>query len=161
MALRAGPFETGQLVAGELELCCRDVLLDVLDRARARDRQHHGATGEQPGERHLPGRRVVRGCDLGDRPARLGQLAGGQRELRDEADALLLAVLEDVLGLTVDEVVAVLHRGHLEDLLRRLDLLDGDLGQAEVTDLALVLELLHQPELLLARDLGVDAVQLP
>src|SRR2546430_8333423 len=44
---------------------------------------------------------------------------------------------------------------------RRLDLLDGDLRQTEVADLALVLELSHEPELLLARDLGVDAVQLP
>src|SRR5262249_5421898 len=44
---------------------------------------------------------------------------------------------------------------------RRLDLLDGDLRQTEMADLALVLEFLHEPELLLARDLGVDAVQLP
>src|SRR5262249_39206491 len=51
--------------------------------------------------------------------------------------------------------------GDGEDLLRRLDLLDADLRQTEIADLALVLEFLHEPELLLARDLGVDAVQLP
>src|SRR5207244_3170129 len=97
----------------------------------------------QPGERDLAGRRVVRGRDLGYGAARLGQLAGGQREPRDEADALAPAMVEDVLGLPVNEVKEVLHGRDLEDLLRGLDLLDRDLGEAEVAHLSLVLELLH------------------
>src|SRR5690242_20172669 len=88
---------------------------------------------------------VARGL-LGHRAARLGEVARGEREPRDEADALLLAVLEDVLGLAGREVVEVLDRRDLEDLLGGLDLLDGDLGEAEVADEALVLHLLHDPE---------------
>jgi hypothetical protein len=42
-----------------------------------------------------------------------------------------------------------------------LDLLDRDLGEPDVADLALVLQLLEQAELLLARHVRVDAVQLP
>jgi len=76
-------------------------------------------------------------------------------------DALLLAVLQDVLGAAVGEVVEVLHGGDLDDLLRGLDLLDVHLGEADVADLALLLHLLEHAELLLARDVGVDAVQLP
>src|SRR5436305_6317519 len=160
-ALPTSLVETCELVGGELDVRGGDVLLEVLDRASAGDGKHHGAAGEQPGDRHLPRRRVVRGRDLGDRPARLSETAGGQREPRDEADAVGLAVVEHFFGLPVGEVVEVLHRGDLEDSLRRLDLLDGDLRQPEMADLALVLELLHEPELLLARHLGIDPVQLP
>ena len=100
----------------------------MLDAAGAGDRQHHGAAREQPGERDLAGCRGVRGCYVGERSARLGQLAGGQREPGDEADAVLLAVVDDFLGLAVGEVVEVLHGGHLEDLPGCFDVLDGDLG---------------------------------
>jgi hypothetical protein len=77
----------------------------MLDAAGAGDRQHHGAAGEQPGERDLAGCRGVRGCYVGERSARLGQLADGQREPGDEADAMLLAVVDDFLGLAAGEVV--------------------------------------------------------
>src|SRR4051794_6456799 len=153
--------ERRDLVLGELQVGAAHVLLEVLDGARAGDREHHLAALQEPREGDLARRRAVRLGDLGDRPARLGQLAGGQREPRDEADALLLAVVEDVLGLAVGEVVEVLDGGDLEDLLRGLDLVDRDLREPEMAHLALVLELLHDAELLLARDLRVDAVQLP
>src|SRR6516165_3448747 len=103
----------------------------------------------------------MRGRDLGDHPAPFGQIAGSQREPRNEPDPLRLAIVEDVISLSVREVVEVLHRGDVEDLLRCLDLLDRDLRQTEMADLALVLEFLHEPELLLAGNLRVDAVQLP
>lgn len=38
--------ESRYLVSGQLELRCRDVLVEVLDRARPRDREHHGAACE-------------------------------------------------------------------------------------------------------------------
>ena len=46
------------------------------------------------------------------------------------------------------------------DLLGGGQLLDGDLGQADVADLALVLQGLELADLVLERDVGVDAVQL-
>src|SRR4051812_8079545 len=82
----------GDFVVRELELSGGDVLLEMLDRPGAGDRQHHRRALQQPGQRDLPGGGVVRRRDLGDGAARLGQLAGRQREPRDEADALLLAV---------------------------------------------------------------------
>src|SRR5437763_12905805 len=90
----AALVETRDLLVAELELGRRDVLLEVLDRARPRDRQHHRAAGQQPRERDLARRRAVGLGDLGDRAAGLGELARGPREPGDEADALLLAVLE-------------------------------------------------------------------
>ena len=44
--------------------------------------------------------------DRRERAAGLGQLAGGQREPRDERDALALAVVQHVLGAAVGQVVA-------------------------------------------------------
>jgi hypothetical protein len=69
----------------------------VLDRAGARDRQHHGGAAQQPGQRELGVRRVVVLGDLVEQATGLGQVTRGDREPRDEADALALAVVEDVL----------------------------------------------------------------
>ena len=44
--------------------------------------------------------------------------------------------------------------------LGRRQLLDGDLGEADVADLALVLEGLQLADLVLQGEVGVDAVQL-
>ena len=80
---------------------------------------------QQPGERDLArASRSWRSAASASGAARLGEVAGGEREPRDEADALLLAVVEHVLGRAVGEVVDVLHRGDREDLLGGLDLLD-------------------------------------
>ena len=84
---------------------------------------------------------------VGDRAAGLGELARREREPRDEADALGLAVVQHVLGLPVGQVVEVLHGGDVEVLAGRLDLLHRDLGEADVADLALVLQLLEDAEL--------------
>ena len=72
------------------------------------------------------------------------------------------AVVEHVLGGAVGEVVEVLHATRSSAIvLRLLELLDADLGQADVPDLALVLQLRRarrpgRP----AGTVGVDAVQL-
>ena len=61
---------------------------------------------------------------------------------------------------TGGEVVHVLHRHDRRDLLRGLQLLDVDLGQADVADLALLLQRGELADLILERELVVDAVQL-
>ena len=58
---------------------------------------------------------------------------------------------QDVLGLAGGQVVEVLHRRDLEDLLGGLDLVDRHLAEAEVPDEALVLQGLELAELLGAR----------
>ena len=118
----------------------RHVVLQVRHRRRARDRQHHRRAVQQPRQRELAGDAPCCRGDLGHRAARPGQLAGGQREPRDERDVLALAVVQHVLGGAVGEVVAVLHRDDRGDPPRRLDVLDRHLGQADVPDLALALQ---------------------
>ena len=115
---------------------------------------------QQPGQRHLGRRRAELAGDVGDRAVRCGEVTGGDREPRDEGDVLGGRVVEDVLALPVGQVVEVLHADDVDDLARRLQLLDRDLGDADVADLALVLQLLERAELVGQRDLRVDAVQL-
>ena len=71
-----------------------------------------------------------------------------------------LAVLEHVLVVAVRQVVEVLHADDVDDLAGGLQLLDADLREPDVADLALVDEVLQHPELLLGRDVRVDAVEL-
>jgi hypothetical protein len=94
------------------------------------------------------------------RAARARQSAGGHREPRDEAQVFPLGVLQDVLGTAVGQVVQVLHGDDVRDLPGFLDLLHGHLGQADVADLALLLQQEQLTDLVGQRDLGVDAVQL-
>ena len=101
------------------------------------------------------------GCAISaKRAARLGQLAGGEREPGQECDPGLLAEPEHVLGGAVADVVVVLDRDDRHDLLGALDLLDVDVGEADVADLALVLELGQRADRVLDRHLRVDRVQL-
>ena len=58
------------------------------------------------------------------------------------------------------EVVHVLHRHDRRDLLGGLELLDVHLGQPDVADLALLLQLHELTDLVLGREFVVDAVQL-
>src|SRR3546814_15703168 len=57
-----------------------------------------------------------------------------QRIPRDEADAVPRTVVEHVLAVALDEIVAVLHRRDPEDLRRRLHVVDRDLAQAGMAD---------------------------
>src|SRR5690606_31595004 len=93
--------------------------------------------------------------------ARLREIARGQRVPGDEADAMALAVVENLLAGTVNEIVPVLHGAHLEDLRGFLDVGDGDLAQPRVSDDAAVEKRPDGVELLVARRLGIDAVKLP
>jgi hypothetical protein len=63
-------------------------------------------------------------------------------------------------GMAVAEVEAVLHGDHVDDSPRGRELLDADVGDADVADLALALQFLQRPDRLLVRDLGIGGVQL-
>ncbi len=63
--------------------------------------------------------------------------------------------------LAVAEVVLVLDADDVDDLAGLVDLVWFDLAEADVADLALLLELLDGSEGFLDGDLGVDAVELP
>ena len=73
----------------------------------------------------------------------------------------MLAVADLAFPFPVREVVPVLDGRDGEDAARALDLLHRHFGKAEMADLALVLEAPHGPELVLLRNRGIDAVELP
>ena len=86
--------------------------------------------------------------------------AAAQREPRDETDALAGGELQQRFGATRRQVVHVLHRHDLGYLPRGLELIDVNLGQADVADLAFVLERKQFAHLIGQRKVRVDAVQL-
>ena len=98
--------------------------------------------------------------DRSERAVRCGHLPRRDREPRDEADAVLGAVVEQRLALPVGHVVEVLHGGDRHDLLRRSQLVDAHLGEAHVPHLALGAQVGEDAELVLQREVRVDAVQL-
>lgn len=79
----------------------------------------------------------------------------------DEADGLLLAVVQHRLASPVGQVVAVLDRRDREHALGRLDLGDAYLAQAGVPDDLGVEQRLDGVELLAGRHARIDPVQLP
>src|SRR5207253_7695449 len=83
-----------ELLVGELDHRRSDVLLEVRDRRRSWDRQHHPRAAEQPRKRQLSGRCAQVTRERVQRAARLGELAGRDREPRDECEAFLPPVGE-------------------------------------------------------------------
>ena len=63
------------------------------------------------------------------------------RRPREEGDLLLFAQVDDRLRATIGEVVAVLDRHDRRELLGTAELLLRDVGQPDVADLALILQL--------------------
>ena len=143
-----------KLVLAEFDLQRRQVLYQVREREGARDGQHRRGTLQEPSQRDLgPGRAASLG-DLGKR----GAPVAVEREVGNEHDALAGAVVDDVLGRALGEVVVVLHRGDRDDPTGPLDLLDPDLGEADMPDLPGVHVLLDGAEAVLQRRLRVDAM---
>ena len=95
---------------------------------------------------------------LGNLPQRRSTVAA-QREVRHEHDLLLGAVVDDVLVPAVGEVVAVLDRRDRHDLTRPLDLLDADLGNSHVPDLASIAVIADHFEARLQRGFGIDTME--
>src|SRR5215475_12561927 len=100
--------ERGEVVIRKRHVHGRDVLFQMRDLRSTRDGQHYRAALQHPGERHLAWRNTLRLGETVEQRARLGEIAGGQREPGNEADAVLLAIIQHVLAAAVDEVVAVL-----------------------------------------------------
>jgi hypothetical protein len=82
-----------------------------------------------------------------------------EREVRDEHDALLGAVIDHVFGAAFGQVVMVLHGRDRDDRPRELDLVDPHLRQSDVADLPRVPRLGERADAVLERCLGMDAVQ--
>src|ERR1700737_3986913 len=106
---------SGQLVVSGLrkfKTRSSDILLQVLDRRRSRDRQDYFGTLEQPGQSHLQrsGIKNIRNFFYGV----MVLLRLAERSPRKECDIVLLAIIDDEVRFPIGEAVTVLHgdNGH-------------------------------------------------
>ena len=116
---------------------------------------------QQPCQRKLSSRCTVlfgRGIQRTASPCKL---ARRDWEPGDEAEIVLRAVIDHVFVLTVAEVVLVLHADDFDHLARLVDFMRLHFGQADVEDLALLLQLLDGRERFFDGHLGIDAMKLP
>src|SRR5438445_4661294 len=88
------------------------------------------------------------------------QLAAFHRAPWQEGDLLERAELEHRFGAALVDAVAILHRHDRRDLLRPLHLVGRHVGEAEVPDLALVLQGLQRADRFFKRHLGIGAMKL-
>jgi transposase InsO family protein len=101
-------LELLHLLLAQLDLECLEVLLEVFDRACARNRQHDRGVVQQPCESDLRRRRVVRASGLVQWAARTREISCCQREPRQKREPLSLAHAEHIFGLPIGKVVAIL-----------------------------------------------------
>jgi hypothetical protein len=83
-----------------------------------------------------------------------------EREVREEGDVELLAAPDNVFPPTVRDVEVVLHRRDRDDTTRTLELVDRDVREPDVADLALAAELGERTKGLLEWDAPVGRMQL-
>ena len=143
------------MVRGEVQTAGGQVLLQVGDGRRARNGEHDGRTGQQPGEDDLGGGRGQLGSHRLDLAVLVRERPPGQ-----ERDAQAGARLQDRFVGAVDDVVAVLDGGYPGDRAGLLQLVDRDLGQADPGCLARGDQLGQSAYLVGERHRRVDAVQL-
>src|SRR5258708_10431096 len=115
---------------------------------------------QQPRNCNLRGRGVVRLGQPLERSAWLGQLSGREREPGNKGQVILRVVINDVFLCAVGNVVLVLDTHDFDDLLRALNLRDGNFGEPNVADLAFVLQFLELAQRLFRRSPRINAVQL-
>ena len=112
-----------------------------------------GRAVQQPREAHLPHVRVVRARDRTQLLQPLSQVAAVERKIRNERDAVCLAMLEHGFARAVADVVVVLHRGDLDDPARALQLVEVDVRESDVADLSRIAQLAQRADLILERNL--------
>jgi hypothetical protein len=117
-------------------------------RRGARDRQHDGATVQQPCDRHLRDGGAVAFCDRVQLSAGSSQASGCHREPWDEGQSVFFAIFQHVLVLPVTQVVQVLHADDVDHLAGSVNLSGLYLAEANMADLALLLQLGDYPRAL-------------
>ncbi len=82
------------------------------------------------------------------------------RRVRDERNALRLRRAQHILGSAPTDVVGVLHRGHLTEGLRLLQVLEGNVRHTDVAHLALSLQICECAHRLRVRHVGIGHMHL-
>ena len=90
--------------------------------------QYNRRTVKEPCERELRNSRAVSLRCFRQRAAGAANFACRERKPRDESQFVFGAVVEDVLALTISEVVEILHTDDRHDFPRLLNLIYGNLG---------------------------------
>src|SRR5207302_3582964 len=83
------------------------------------------------------------------------ELAGGEWKPGDEAEVLPGAIFQHVLGISIDQVVSILHRNDRRDAPDRFDLLYADFRQSDMADLAIALKIDQRTDLIFHRYLRI------
>src|SRR5215203_989850 len=157
-----------QFVLAQAKLCRANYAVYLVGPPAPYDGRRHRLVAQRPGYGYLPGGAPVFHAYLLEQAHALGApLAGEQpaphRRVGDHADVVLLAVREYlVLDATFEHVVWRLQGLDRGDLPYALHLLDVEVRDPDVADLALLLELGHRlPALLdvLVRPWPVDLVE--
>src|SRR5260370_7880304 len=86
------------------------------------------------------------------------EFTGGEWKPGDEAELFAAAILQHVLGISIDQVVSVLDRNDGGDAPDRFDLLYADFGQSDVANLALTLHTDQPPYLIFLRHFRINPV---
>ncbi len=136
------------------------VVFEVCPRCGAGDWEGDGRDCEHPREGNLVGVRPVAGCGRREELPVGGIVPSTEGAVGDESDLVRLALGEHVAPAVVGEVESALHGADLSDRAGARELLEGDVGDADVPDLALALEVLERADRLQEGDGWVGCVQL-
>src|SRR5262249_5372821 len=152
--------EPRDLLVRQAQLARGKILLQVLARAGAGDRQRDRRSMEEPGESNLGRCCATCGRDLCQRSRWSRERPQAEGKPGDEGESFALTGREHAVRVTVGQAIAVLHRDHADDSPRAGELREADVRDADVADLALGLELGEGAEGLLERNVLVDRMEL-
>ena len=148
------------LVLVEVERGGCKVVFEVRACCGAGDGQCDARDREQPREGDLVGACAESRCRLREHLPVCGVDPSAKGAVGDESDLVRLALVEHVPPAAVAEVESVLHGGDVSDGSGDGELLERDIGDADVPDLALVLKIFERADRLREGDGWVGGVQL-
>src|SRR6476469_4956008 len=154
-----GQPDRRHVLAGQVDLNCHQVLVEVSAATGAGDGHHHRGAVQQPCQCELGGCCAVLRGQRVEHATRFSELAGGERRVRHEGDFGDLAVTKNLLEHAVRDVVLVLHRSDINLFAGLANVTYVHLGQADVVDLSLGLHVREHGELVFHRHGRVDAVE--
>src|SRR6266550_1326110 len=157
---RAEVFQFLRYRIVELDQSRGRILLQVFDLRSSGNWKHDRRFPKQPCERDLRRLRLEALCCARQRAVVFREFASGEWKPRDEADVFPSAIFQHVLGISIDQIISILHRNDRCDATDRLDLLYVDLRQSNMADLALTLKIDQRADLIFHRYFRVDPVQL-
>src|SRR6185503_4683633 len=164
-SIEVGLVNGANVFWSERQVAGLGAVLCMLDGSRTRDGKHCRSLGNGPRESDLMGGAGEPASDLLQHRVS-GQFPGESRAtgwtVAEEPDAARRTVVDDAFANRLPEkgVEAVLHGGDGRDLFTALDLVDGDVGQADRADLSGLLEIGHGTEALFERHVGIHRVEL-